>query len=102
MLRDRSLRAGRSRAWQADPNPMDGVANLADIMLVFACGLMVSILLRWDLDLSKVSDVVSRDELIEVGDFQQAIDSGALSGALDSKGAAYEDPETGTVYIILP
>ena len=102
MLRNSGLRSRGARFCAAEVNPMDGVANLADIMLVFACGLMVAILLRWNLDLSKVSDIIDQDELVEVGDFQEAIDSGALSDTLNAKGAAYEDPETGKVYIVLP
>lgn len=32
---------------------MAGVANLADVMLVFACGLMAAVILNWNVDLSK-------------------------------------------------
>lgn len=36
MLRDSSLRRRRSR-WREDPDPMESVSNLVDVMLVFAC-----------------------------------------------------------------
>lgn len=29
---------------------MAGVANLADVMLVFACGLMAAVILNWNVD----------------------------------------------------
>lgn len=98
MLRDSSLRRRRS-GWREDPDPMESVSNLVDVMLVFACGLMVSVILHWNVDLKAI---VSQEELLEVGDFQEALDSGAISEAMDSKGVAYEDPETGKIYIIMP
>ncbi|MEG0392584.1 MAG: DUF2149 domain-containing protein, partial [Anaerovoracaceae bacterium] len=33
-----------------DLNPMDGLANLADAMLVFACGLLVALIVNWNVD----------------------------------------------------
>ena len=32
---------------------MSGLANLSDVMLVFACGLMAAVILNWNVDLSK-------------------------------------------------
>ena len=32
-------------------NPLDGLANLADVMLVFACGLMLALITYWNLSL---------------------------------------------------
>lgn len=99
MLRESALRPHR-RSWRRDPDPMEGLANLADVMLVFACGLMVSMLLHWNVDLRHV--VVSQDELKEIGEYQAALDSGAIAQDMESKGVAYEDPETGKLYIIMP
>ncbi len=81
-------------------NPLHGLANLVDVMLVFACGLMISIILLWDLDLLKITDVVSKDELVEVEDLKEAEEQAELKENLDSKGIVYEDEKTGKMYII--
>jgi len=60
---------------------MDGMGNLADLMLVLACGLMIAIIAFWNVDLSKVNEIQQNE------DYQ-------------SMGQAYEDPETGQIFII--
>ncbi|QHI73872.1 DUF2149 domain-containing protein [Aminipila terrae] len=79
---------------------MDGVANLVDIMLVFSCGLMVSLVLNWNVDLSKVSDIITKEDLMQVKNLDQAIENGTLSEDYNSKGFVYEDPKTGKMYIV--
>ena len=46
---------------------LDGVGNLADVMLVFACGLMVALVVAWNVDLQTVQEV-------ELADSQQVED----------------------------
>jgi hypothetical protein len=38
-----------------DINPIDGAANLADIMLVLACGLMLALIINWNVDIGGTS-----------------------------------------------
>jgi hypothetical protein len=35
-------------------NPMDGVANFADVMLVFACGLVLALVINWNIDVASM------------------------------------------------
>ena len=42
MIRKNGLRSGKNHFWERETNPMEGVANLVDAMLVLACGLMIS------------------------------------------------------------
>lgn len=102
MLRDSGLRSGKERSWRETPSPMDGVANLVDVMLVFSCGLMIALLAVWKLDFSQISMIIAQSELEEVGDFRNAVEGGQISGDLDSKGVAYEDPKTGKIYVVMP
>ena len=45
--RSGSGRLGKSESFESESiNPMDGVANLADVMLVFACGLMLALIIN--------------------------------------------------------
>lgn len=66
-------------------NPMESVVNLIDIMLIFACGLMISIVSLWNINL-KTPDLSNPTQ----GDSYQDM------------GQVYEDPETGKMYIIKP
>lgn len=90
----------KNRFQDNDVNPMENLANLVDVMLVLACGLMISIILHWNVDLNKVVDVITEENLVEVEDLEDAIKDGSLMEDLDSKGFVYEDPETGRMYII--
>lgn len=99
------MRRRRSRSdWLngKEVDSMAGLANLADIMLVFACGLMVAIIAFWKVDLTNVLDVVDKSELQEVEDIEKAIQDGSISAEMENKGIAYQDPETGKMYIIMP
>ncbi|MDD4378175.1 MAG: DUF2149 domain-containing protein [Eubacteriales bacterium] len=81
-------------------NPMENVANLVDVMLVFACALMIAIVTYWKVDLSNVLDVVDKEQLVEVEDLQESIKDKSQSDQYESKGQVFEDPDTGKMYII--
>ena len=52
---------------------MSGLANLSDVMLVFACGLMAAIILNWNVDLSKTRvEILQREQMKELD--RQAIE----------------------------
>ncbi len=102
-----TLRSGpmrRPKKNDNDLNPLDGLANLADIMLVFACGLMLSLVISWNLDLGGLTSHVELDTdegLAEIGgleaaDKQQQIDSNSY----EKMGTVYRDPETGEMYLL--
>lgn len=94
------LRKTRRFSNQMESSPMKHLANLTDVMLVFACGLMVAIIVLWNLDLLKITDVVTKDELVEVENMQEADKKAEMQENLNSKGIVYEDEETGKMYII--
>ena len=102
MLRNKGLSGGK-RAWENEDNdPMSGVANLSDVMLVLACGLMVAIVTFWRVDLSHISSIIDREQMREVENAEEIMDSDQIGKGLESKGTAYMDPETGKVYIVIP
>ncbi|MDR1605264.1 MAG: hypothetical protein LBS10_10870 [Gracilibacteraceae bacterium] len=76
----RSRRPRRLRREEIDP--AEGVANLADLMLVFICGLMLSIIMYYHVSFGEPA-------------------SGADSGLVES-GYVYVDPETGKAYAVMP
>ena len=84
-----------------DADPRVGLVNLADVMLVFACGLMLALVTYWNLDVSQMTEVVQADEMAEVGGIEDL--EGELGGAgstFNELGMVYEDPMTGKMYML--
>ena len=99
-MQKRNRRIGRRQhSFEAETaNPMENLANLVDIMLVFACALMIAIITHWDVDLTQ--QMISKEDLEMVNDPQMAIQNNIESSQFESKGVVYEDPETGDLYIV--
>lgn len=96
-----TLRRGRGFTDEEEVTPMSGVANLADAMLVFSCGLMLAIATFWNVDLGSVDEVMKNSEVTEVGDVQKIVDQLKEGGSLYRElGTVYEDPASGKLYLI--
>ena len=96
------LRARRMRAEDTAVNPMDGLGNLADAMLVLAVGIMLALVLNWKLDLTTVTAEPEATEApIEISEDDMRATSEELDAdALQKVGALYYDEATGTYYAI--
>lgn len=83
-----------------DADPRVGLVNLADVMLVFACGLMISLVSHWGVNLSTV-DTVTSEEMRQVDDVESMVE-GMKSGSngYSERGKVYQDPETGKLYLL--
>ena len=83
-------------------SPMEGMANLADVMLVFACGLIVALILSWNVDVSDQGEINQRpDTKYEVEGMENNAEQ-TLDGEkdLEEMGKVYRDPETGKYYVV--
>ncbi|MDR2197296.1 MAG: DUF2149 domain-containing protein [Coriobacteriales bacterium] len=84
-----------------DADPRIGLVNLADVMLVFACGLMLALVTYWNLDVSSLSEVVQTRDVTEVTDIEDLNDETLGSGSgYTELGTVYRDPMTGKLYMI--
>jgi len=101
-----------SSVTQEDVNPMDGLGNLADVMLVFACGLMLALIINWNLDVSGLEDksvsvqmgdeITDVQEITELEGLAQGEDPELEDGSnYQEKGTVYEDPVTGKLYMVV-
>lgn len=96
----RSAGSLRQAEPEDDVDPMSSVANIADAMLVFACGLMVALVVAWEVDLSTVKEVeLTETEQIEDVETLQDILSAEGSNYIQ-RGTVYQDPKTGTMYLL--
>ncbi len=85
---------------EVDDDPRTGLVNLADVMLVFACGLMLALVAYWNLDLPNVTELNATD-MQEVTDIEDVTNSLAGSGnGYMELGTVYQDPNTGKLYMI--
>ncbi|MEM1114780.1 MAG: DUF2149 domain-containing protein [Pseudomonadota bacterium] len=97
-------------SWQSGPfsdgdaDPMLGFANIMDVMLVFALGLMLALIsqsqeLRAHFKLDRNTVIETGRELVETPEsIQKMIDSGGEG--MESLGQVYRDPKTGKLILI--
>ncbi|WP_164470964.1 DUF2149 domain-containing protein [Gordonibacter sp. Marseille-P4307] len=90
----------RSFAMDEDVNPSAYIVNLADCMLVLACGFLVALVARFNLDVS-APEKIDTSEMTEVAPetIEEEIVSGDGSYYIDA-GRVYQDPETGNLYLV--
>lgn len=89
----------RRTTWEEE-DPTSGLANLADCMLVLSCGLMVALVVAWNIDLN-VTEVSKSENYKQVDNVQNTdgdIESGGASYV--DMGRIYQDPETGKLYMV--
>ena len=100
------LRTRRIRETDPGVNPMDGLGNLADAMLVLAVGIMLALIINWKVDITSVSPAIPEPEPtpehipISREDMQDAPADILDEETLKRVGALYYDEETGTYYAI--
>lgn len=100
---DGGLKSHRRRMYE-DINPMEGAINIVDAMLVFACGLMLSLIIYWNVDLKQTSERIDlrqgqeitqpevREELMEIEEGQGQL--------YERMGTVYKDPATGQLFML--
>lgn len=96
-----SRRWGSSRFAAGDDDPLGPLANMVDVILVFACGLIAALVAQTDLlqRLEQRSEPVA----VELGrELPQLPDSlkGKGGEGLESVGQVYRDPQTGKLILI--
>lgn len=99
-LRGGSGRPGALRD-TGEVEPMASVANIVDAMLVLSVGLMVAIIAFWNVDTSKIQEVLQQDEITEVEDVKDMAEDMTSSGSSYTElGTVYQDPATGQLYML--
>ncbi len=84
-------------------NPMAAVANLVDAMLVLAVGIMLALIVSWNLNISasgQVNDNARREDALSDFTEEDITDSEVPEEKLEKQGTVYYDPDTDKYYII--
>ena len=98
----RLSRSRLSRRRFSDPvvNPMDGLQNLADAMLVLAVGIMLALVIHWNIDVDpQQTGVGAREKLEGIEKVESGSDVELDQLEEMGKGVIYIDPDTGEVYL---
>ena len=97
-------RSGAGRLHQAqaqyeheeDVNPMESTSSIADVMLVLAVGMMLAVVINWNVDINKITiqeidnpQSVNSDQITDQGTEQN----------LEEKGPVYYDPDKDQYYV---
>lgn len=94
----------RGRGLTEDVSPLEGAINIVDAMLVFACGLMLSLAIYWNVDLGRTEEPLELDrgqELTQDPDIQSDLIETQGQGDLYEKiGTVYKDPDTGKLFML--
>ena len=93
------VQSGGNDEQSGTDNPMAYLTNLVDVMLVFACGLMMAIVMFWNIDLSNI-DIMKEEQLKEIENPDEVVQDDSVSSDYKQKGVVYQDPETGKMYLI--
>lgn len=90
----------RRKKVHPDENPLEMMANLMDVILVFACGLMLALIVHWNVDVGG-REVVSGQEVTDTelsnSESESQIDE---NQQYKKMGTVYQDPETGRLYMV--
>lgn len=81
-----------------DDDPRTGLVNLADVMLVFACGLIVALVARYNVNLTEYQPDDMEHVTQQVTEAQEEIS--ASSAMYSEMGTVYQDTETGELYMV--
>lgn len=97
MLKNRKRLSRRYEEEDENSNPLESLTNLFDVMLVFACGLMVALVISLNVDVSRLNEAVIEYK-DNSGGKATVEESEGLS--MEELGTIYRDPKTGKTYIL--
>ena len=92
----------RMKQLSEDFSPMEGVGNMADAMLVFACGLLLALIISWNVDVSETGEIQNQPHVkYEVDNIGDTVEEDAdVTENLKDMGRVYQDPATGKYYVV--
>ena len=97
MLKNRKRLSSSFDEEDENSNPMENLTNLFDVMLVFACGLMVALIMSLNVDVSRLDQAVI--EYKDTGSGKATVEE-SDGVSMEEIGTVYRDPQTGKTYIL--
>ena len=86
----------QAEEYEEDINPMESTSSIADVMLVLAVGMMLAVVINWNVDINK--NTVREIENPESVNSDQISDQGGQENLVE-KGTVYYDESTDKYYV---
>ncbi len=93
-MKRRSRRNGgrRGSRLHEDPDPLSGVANLFDVAMIFALGLLVALVIQMQaqealVDIDKMKEIIERGKQMEMAPTEEMV---TVTGEIETSGTLYE------------
>ena len=103
MRRSGKLLGRRAFSDREDVNPMSYMSNLSDVMLVLAVGIMMALVIAWDVDIINTNpEEQTSSSMAQVEELQSEVLDMNVTDQKDEDSVSIEDyglTEYGTVYI---
>ena len=69
--------------------------------LVFACGLLLALIISWNVNVSETGEITKQEVRYEVENIGQPVEEDAeVTEELKDMGRVYQDPKTGKYYVV--
>lgn len=101
-IKSKNLRASKllDGDVRSDDDPMASMGNLMDVMLVFACGLIIALMAHYDVDITASPTDLEGAEPLEAEISEQGVDVSGSGSTYVELGTVYRDAETGELYVV--
>jgi hypothetical protein len=100
----RGNRRGRGRRLHEEEDPLTGVANLFDVAMIFALGLLVALLIQMNMQEAltnpeKMKEIIERGKVMEMSPTEEQV---TVTGDIEESGTLYEIKQgENTVYVLV-
>ena len=96
------LRKRRRMSESIDDDPMSGISNLSDAMLVLALGFLIFAIMALSANLELISNSPNSKDVSTADTFNQTFSnaSGMEDSGFNEVGKVYEDPNTGELVMV--
>ena len=85
-----------------EPDPMSSITNLSDVMMILAVGIMLALVLHWNVPITAGSQDTPESAgqtALEISE-DDLEDTAELPEDMEKAGEVYYDAETGAYYIV--
>ena len=84
---------------ESDGDPMSVMANLVDVMLVFACGLITALIVQSPQLMDSITP--AKQEITQGRELPEVPETAGEGGSgMESVGTVYRDPQTGKLILV--
>ena len=96
----RRMRRRIRRTAGEDVNPMNYVSNLSDVMLILAVGIMLALILHWNVNIDTSTESTGDDSSTVTFDDSDLENKEGVPDSAELMGNVFYDPDTGKYYIV--